>query len=47
MSPTSAALIEERRLWLDSAMEGVIASCSQDLALYQWARYHLGWCDQS
>jgi geranylgeranyl diphosphate synthase type I len=47
MSPTSAALIEERRIRLDAAMEAVIASCSQDLALYRWAHYHLGWCDES
>lgn len=47
MSPSSAALIEERRLWLDAAMEAVIASCSQDLALYRWAHYHLGWRDES
>jgi geranylgeranyl diphosphate synthase, type I len=48
MSKLSAdvnALVVERVQWLDEEMEGALQSGSADLALYQWARYHLGWCD--
>jgi geranylgeranyl diphosphate synthase, type I len=44
--PASTALIEERITWLDAAMESALSSASNDLALYRWARYHLGWLDE-
>jgi len=47
LSPTSAALIAERVPWLDAEMEAALASASPDLDLYRWARYHLGWNDES
>lgn len=47
VSDATAALIEERVVWLDSEMEAVIASASPDLELYRWARYHLGWYSQN
>ncbi len=49
MSALSAAtthLIDERIAWLDAEMEATLASASPDLPLYDWARYHLGWCDE-
>ncbi len=46
ISPTSAALIEERVSWLDVEMEAAFASASPDLDLYQWSRYHLGWLSE-
>lgn len=46
-SPTSAALIDARIPWLDAEMEASLSSASNDLALYNWARYHLGWYHQS
>jgi geranylgeranyl diphosphate synthase type I len=45
--PATAALIEERIPWLDTEMEAALASASPDLDLYRWARYHLGWLDES
>lgn len=46
-SETTAELIDTRIPWLDDEMEGAIASASPDLDLYRWARYHLGWYDES
>lgn len=43
----TAALIDERVPWLDAEMEAAIASLSPDLELYRWARYHLGWYDDT
>jgi len=40
-------LIDERIPWLDAEMEATLASSSPDLDLYRWARYHLGWLDES
>lgn len=45
-SPQSAALIDERIPWLDAEMEAALSSASQDLELYAWSRYHLGWNDE-
>jgi geranylgeranyl diphosphate synthase type I len=47
ISPASSALIDERVPWLDEEMEATLASASRDLDLYRWARYHLGWLDES
>ena len=44
---TSSALIDERIPWLDAEMDASLASASADLALYDWARYHLGWNDEA
>jgi len=47
VSPATAALIDERIEWLDAEMDAALRSASTDLKLYQWARYHLGWSDES
>jgi len=46
VSPATSALIDERILWLDAAMEGALAAWSPDLDLYRWARYHVGWLNE-
>jgi geranylgeranyl diphosphate synthase, type I len=46
ISPTTAALIEERIPWLDEQIEAALDSASTDLDLYRWVRYHLGWYDE-
>lgn len=46
-SAQSAHLIDERIPWLDAEMEAALSSASQDLTLYDWARYHLGWHDEA
>ncbi len=43
----TAALIDERVPWLDAEMEATLASASNDLDLYRWSRYHLGWYDEA
>src|SRR5687768_13109879 len=45
-SSPSGNLIEERIPWLDAEIEAALSSASTDLALYDWARYHLGWNDE-
>lgn len=47
ISACSLHLIDERISWLDREMEAALASASPDLDLYRWARYHLGWLDES
>jgi geranylgeranyl diphosphate synthase type I len=47
LAPATNALIEERIEWLDAEMEAALSSASQDLSLYGWSRYHLGWHDES
>ncbi len=44
---TTAALIESRIVWLDAEMSAVLDAASTDLRLYGWARYHLGWLDET
>ena len=46
ISPATAALIDERVVWLDQEMEAALSSASPDLDLYRWERYHLGWYDE-
>lgn len=43
LTSATNALIDERIGWLDAEMEAALSSASQDLSLYGWSRYHLGW----
>lgn len=43
MREATAGLIDERVPWLDEEIEAALRTGAQDLELYDWARYHLGW----